>query len=62
MPAGAAATAATGVSGTIGTVTRDDGTTQVTYNGKPVYYFAGDQSAGQTNGQGIGGVWSVATP
>ena len=62
VPAGAAATAATGVSGTIGTVTRDDGTTQVTYNGKPVYYFSGDKSAGQTNGQGIGGVWSVATP
>ncbi|MFI5226420.1 MAG: hypothetical protein ACHQ3P_07060 [Candidatus Limnocylindrales bacterium] len=62
VPAGAAATAGTGVNGTIGTVTRDDGTTQVTYNGKPVYYFAGDQAAGTTNGQGVGGVWTVAAP
>jgi predicted lipoprotein with Yx(FWY)xxD motif len=46
----------------LGTTTRSDGTTQVTYNGMPVYYFAGDQAAGDTNGQGIGNVWYVLSP
>lgn len=43
----------------LGTSERDDGTTQVTYAGQPVYYFAGDQSAGDTNGQGVGDAWWV---
>lgn len=43
-----------------GTITRADSTTQVTYNHMPLYYFAGDSAAGDTNGQGKGGVWSVA--
>jgi len=37
--------------------TRDDGTTQVTYQGQPLYYYAGDSSPGDRNGDGIGGVW-----
>ena len=36
----------------LGTITRSDGTKQVTYDGHPLYYFAGDSAAGQTNGQG----------
>jgi predicted lipoprotein with Yx(FWY)xxD motif len=52
----------TGVKGTFTTITRADGTHQVTYRGKPLYYFAGDGSAGDTNGEGIGGVWYVAKP
>ncbi len=43
-------TAGSGVTGTLGTITRDDGTTQVTYNGLPLYFFANDQAPGDANG------------
>ena len=46
----------------LGTTTRTDGKTQVTYNGWPVYLFAKDTQAGQTNGQGVNGVWFVISP
>lgn len=46
----------------LGTITRDDGTTQVTYNGWPLYYFADDTAPGDTNGQGLGSVWFLVTP
>jgi predicted lipoprotein with Yx(FWY)xxD motif len=62
LDAGETAVDGAGVSGKIATITRDDGTKQVTYNGKPVYYFAGDSAAGQTNGQGVAGLWTVAAP
>ena len=48
------------MSGTIGSITRpDDGKKQVTYNGMPLYYFASDTKAGDTNGQGVGDIWWV---
>lgn len=43
----------------LGTVTRSDGTFQVTYKKMPLYSFTGDASSGQANGQGVGGVWFV---
>jgi predicted lipoprotein with Yx(FWY)xxD motif len=43
----------------IGTVARNDGSQQVTYNKWPLYHFGGDRKAGDTNGQGIGQVWFV---
>lgn len=49
----------------LGTVTRSDGTTQVTYNGHPLYYFAKDGDAGDVYGQGINGfgaAWYVLSP
>lgn len=49
----------------LGTTKRSDGTTQVTYDGHPLYYFAQDKSAGQANGQGknlSGALWWVVAP
>ena len=39
--------------------TRADGTQQVVYGDYPLYYFAKDSAAGQTNGQGVGSKWYV---
>jgi predicted lipoprotein with Yx(FWY)xxD motif len=54
--------AGAGVTGKLARFTRPDGTVQVTYGGIPLYYFAGDAKAGDTNGQGLKGVWFVASP
>ncbi|QYG94760.1 hypothetical protein HC251_21535 [Iamia sp. SCSIO 61187] len=43
----------------IGTVANPDGTEQATYDGWPLYYYAQDGGPGDTNGQGVGGVWWV---
>jgi predicted lipoprotein with Yx(FWY)xxD motif len=48
------------ITGTIGTITRSDGTLQVTYNGMPLYFFAQDASAQDVTGNGQNG-FSVAT-
>jgi predicted lipoprotein with Yx(FWY)xxD motif len=50
---------ADGVSGDLGTITRDDGTMQVTLDGSPLYLFAGDSKPGDVTGQAVGGVWWV---
>jgi len=54
--------AVTGASGTFTIITRDDGTKQVAYNGKPLYRFANDTAPGDTKGDKLGNVWFVATP
>lgn len=44
----------------VGTITRADGSSQTTYRGWPLYYFANDNQAGDVNGDGVNGVWFVA--
>lgn len=46
----------------LGTTSRTDGSTQVTFAGHPLYVYAGDSSAGQTNGEGLDDVWYVVSP
>jgi len=46
--------------GELGTITRSDGTMQVTYDGHPLYYFAKDKDAEDVYGDGVAGVWHVA--
>jgi predicted lipoprotein with Yx(FWY)xxD motif len=49
----------------LGTTKRQDGTTEVTYAGHPLYYFISDMKAGDVSGQGIdgfGGPWYVVSP
>ncbi len=48
-----------GIPGKLGQIERKDDTYQVTYNGMPLYRFAGDSKPGDMNGQGMGGVWAV---
>ena len=43
----------------LGTLQRSDGSTQVSYNGWPLYYWASDAVAGDTTGQGVNNVWWV---
>lgn len=45
----------------VGTVMRDDGDMQVTYQGRPLYFYVGDSAAGDTTGQGLGDVWWLST-
>jgi predicted lipoprotein with Yx(FWY)xxD motif len=45
----------------LGTITRSGGVIQATYNGYPLYTYGGDLSAGETSGNGVGGVWHVIT-
>lgn len=54
-------TASVSLPGTLG-VQNDMNGAQVTYNGHPLYTFAGDSGPGQATGDGLGGVWFVATP
>jgi predicted lipoprotein with Yx(FWY)xxD motif len=63
VPAGTTPVAGTGLAGRqLATITRADGTIQVTYKGMPLYTYSGDKSAGQATGQNVAGVWFAVTP
>ena len=55
---------ASGVKGTFGTIKRSDGSVQATFDGHPLYAFAGDTAPGQAKGNGLnaaGGLWHEIT-
>jgi predicted lipoprotein with Yx(FWY)xxD motif len=61
VPTGTTPTAGAGITGKLGTVVRDDDkTTQVTYNGLPIYFFANDKAPGDANG--VYTNWLLVTP
>ena len=49
----------------VSTINRSTGAPQLTYNGHPLYLYAGDHKPGQVNGQGVtafGALWYVLSP
>ena len=49
----------------LSTIQRPDGTTEVAYNGHPLYYYVGDSNPGDANGEGLnqfGASWYVVSP
>jgi predicted lipoprotein with Yx(FWY)xxD motif len=59
----AAPSAGAGITGKLGTLTRSDGSLQVTYNGLPLYTYILDNKPGDVIGEGVndfGGVWHAA--
>jgi predicted lipoprotein with Yx(FWY)xxD motif len=62
VTAGSGSPGVDGVTGKVGTITRDDGTTQITLDGLPLYTSAGDSGPGDVTGQGVGGIWWVVAP
>jgi hypothetical protein len=62
---GTATAAGSAKASDIGTITRSDGTKQVTYDGHPLYYFSGDSGSGTASGQGsdaFGAKWWLVAP
>ena len=51
-----------GVTGKLGTIKATDGSTQITLNGLPLYYFKGDSAPGDVNGQAVQKIWWVVSP
>ena len=45
------------MTGKLATTDRTDGSKQVTYDGKPLYYFANEKAPGEAMGQNVGSVW-----
>jgi predicted lipoprotein with Yx(FWY)xxD motif len=61
VPAGTKVTLPAQANFPVGTISRADGTTQVTYNHAPLYTYSGDTNPGDTNGNGLNGLWFVAS-
>ena len=40
-------------------VTRDDGSSQAAYKGRPLYFYSGDTEASDTSGQSVSGWWKL---
>ena len=60
VASGTTPTGGPGVTGQLATITRSDGSVQVTYKGMPLYFFHSDSKAGDTMGNYTG--WSLVRP
>jgi len=60
IASGTTPTGGPGVTGQLGTITRADGSLQVTYKGMPLYFFHSDANPGDTKGNYTG--WSLVKP
>jgi len=56
------APAVSGATGSFTLITRSGGTLQVAYKSMPLYTYSRDKAPGDTNGEGVGNAWYVATP
>jgi predicted lipoprotein with Yx(FWY)xxD motif len=50
-----------GLTADLSAITREGGLRQLTYDGRPLYRYAGDHAAGDVTGDGVDGVWHVAS-
>lgn len=62
VPAASDSPVVDGVTGEVGVITGTEGNPQLTLNGLPLYYFAGDSAPGDVNGQAVSDVWWVIAP
>jgi predicted lipoprotein with Yx(FWY)xxD motif len=62
IPATSDTPTGTGITAKLGSITRDDGSKQVTVNGMPIYLFQKDKAPGDVTGQAVGKVWYVVAP
>jgi predicted lipoprotein with Yx(FWY)xxD motif len=62
VEAGATIEGGEGVTGDLGIIERDDGTSQATYKGMPLYFYAADEEPGDATGHGVGDAWYIASP
>ena len=62
VEAGAEVENGDGVTGELAIVDREDGDSQVTYDGMPLYYYSGDSGPGDATGEGVNEVWFIASP
>jgi predicted lipoprotein with Yx(FWY)xxD motif len=51
-----------GITGELALFDREDGSTQLSYNGMPLYTYNADSGSGSTLGDGVGSIWRLATP
>ena len=59
---GAQPNASADVTGKLAVIQRSDGSSQVTINDMPLYFFKNDAQSGDTKGQGLNNVWYVVSP
>ena len=50
------------LSGDFASISRNDGQKQLTYKGKPLYFFVKDKNPGDKSGDNVNNVWHVVTP